>query len=50
MITVSGDPDRYNCFTFAQNGFIGYPASKKIELPANWEELLKQAMKKYGEL
>jgi len=43
MITVSGDPDRDNCFICAQNGFIGYPVSKKIELPANWKELLKQA-------
>ena len=39
MITVSGDPGRDNCFICAQNGFIGYPVSKKIELPANWEEL-----------
>ncbi|MFC1933977.1 hypothetical protein ACFLXX_02345 [Chloroflexota bacterium] len=36
MITVSGDPGRDNCFACGQNGFIGYPTSKKIELPANW--------------
>ncbi|MBI2987029.1 MAG: hypothetical protein HYY45_09705 [Deltaproteobacteria bacterium] len=42
MITVSGDPDRDNCFICAQNGFIGYPVSKKIKLPANWAELLKE--------
>ena len=24
----------------ANNGYIGYPVSKKIELPPNWEELL----------
>ncbi len=41
MITVSGDPDKDNCFLCAQNGFIGYPVSKKIELPVNWKELLK---------
>ena len=46
MITVSGDPGRDNCFICAQNGFIGYPVSKKIELPANWEELLKEAKTK----
>ncbi len=46
MITVSGDPDRDNCFLCAQNGFIGYPVSKKIELPTNWKELLKIAKKK----
>lgn len=39
MITVSGDPDRDNCFICAQNGFIGYPVSRKIELPDNWERL-----------
>ena len=42
MITVSGDPGRDNCFICAQNGFIGYPVSKKIALPANWEQLLKE--------
>jgi len=46
IITVSGDPGRDNCFVCAQNGFIGYPVSKKIELPANWEELLKEARRK----
>ncbi|MFC1989986.1 UGSC family (seleno)protein, partial [Chloroflexota bacterium] len=43
MITVSGDPGRDNCFICGQNGFIGYPVSKKIELPANWKELLKES-------
>jgi len=36
LITVSGDPERDNCLICAQNGFIGYPTSKRIELPANW--------------
>jgi len=39
MITVSGDPDRDNAFICGQNGFIGYPVSKKIQLPAKWAEL-----------
>jgi len=43
LITVSGDPDRDNCCIGSQNGSIGYPVSKKIELPANWETLLKKA-------
>ncbi|MFH1382660.1 MAG: hypothetical protein ABIH70_07180 [Chloroflexota bacterium] len=43
MITVSGDPDRDNCVLCAQNGFIGYPVSKKIDLPKNWTKLLKAA-------
>ncbi len=41
MITVSGDPDRDNCFICGQNGFIGYPVSRKIELPPRWGEMLK---------
>ena len=40
IITVSGDPDRDNCFISGQNGFIGYPVSKRIELPSDWKELL----------
>ncbi|MFH1087459.1 MAG: hypothetical protein V1737_02580 [Chloroflexota bacterium] len=43
MITISGDPDRDNCFICGNNGFIGYPVSKQIKLPANWTELLKKA-------
>ncbi|MFC2052455.1 hypothetical protein ACFLT4_06980, partial [Chloroflexota bacterium] len=43
MITVSGDPGRDSCFICGQNGFIGYPVSRKIRLPANWAELLKEA-------
>jgi hypothetical protein len=46
LITISGDPGRDNCFICAQNGYIGYPVSKKIELPANWGELLKEARTK----
>ncbi|MFC1915557.1 UGSC family (seleno)protein [Chloroflexota bacterium] len=46
MITVSGDPDRDNCFICGQNGFIGYPVSKKVELPVNWKELLEAARQK----
>ncbi len=48
LITVSGDPDRDNCLICAQNGFIGYPVSRKIELPAKWQELLKEAKTRYG--
>jgi hypothetical protein len=42
MITVSGDPYRDNAFICGQNGFIGYPTSKKIALPAKWNNLLKE--------
>ncbi len=46
MITVSGDPHRDNCFIVGQNGFIGYPVSKKITLPPRWKELLKESQGK----
>lgn len=40
MIVVSGDMLRTNAYTFAHNGILGYPVGKKIELPADWENLL----------
>jgi len=43
MVIVSGDPDRDHVLICANNGYIGYPVSKKIDLPSNWEELLKAA-------
>jgi len=43
MVIVSGDPDRDHVLICANNGYIGYPVSKKINLPSNWEELLKAA-------
>lgn len=41
QIVVSGDPGRDHVLICAQNGFMGYPVSKKIELPSNWRELLR---------
>jgi hypothetical protein len=46
QIVVSGDPDRDHVLICAENGFIGYPVSKKIVLPSNWEALLKTVKKK----
>lgn len=43
MVIVSGDPDRDHVLICANNGYIGYPVSKKIELPSNWDVLLKAA-------
>ncbi len=43
MITVSGDPLRTNAYTFSHNGILGYPTTKKIELPQNWAKLLSEA-------
>jgi hypothetical protein len=43
MLVVSGDPDRDHVMIGAENGYIGYPVSRKIALPANWDELLKSS-------
>jgi hypothetical protein len=42
MIAVGGDPGRDHCLICSQNGFIGYPVTKKIDLPPDWKELLKK--------
>jgi hypothetical protein len=38
MVLVSGDPLRTNAYTFAHNGYLGFPTAKKIKLPKNWAE------------
>ncbi len=38
MVLVSGDPLRTNAYTFAQNGYLGFPTAKKITLPPDWTE------------
>jgi len=45
QLIVSGDPARDHAIIGAQNGFMGWPTSKKVELPENWEELLKNVRK-----
>ena len=40
MIVVTGDPLRTNAYVFAQNGRLGFPVGKKINLPRNWDEML----------
>jgi hypothetical protein len=43
QITVSGDPLRTNAYVFIHNGWLGYPTSKKVQLPTGWEDLLREA-------
>jgi hypothetical protein len=43
MVAVSGDPWRTNAYVFAHNGMLGYTVGKKINLPANWDQLLREA-------
>jgi hypothetical protein len=42
MVLVSGDPLRTNAYTFAQNGYLGFPTAKKITLPKDWTERLNK--------
>jgi hypothetical protein len=43
VVLVSGDPLRTNAYTFSQNGFLGFPTARKIELPPDWASLLEGA-------
>ena len=43
MIAVSGDPMRTNCFFLSHNGMLGYPTTKKIALPRDWQAKLRAA-------
>jgi hypothetical protein len=36
MVLVSGDPLRTNAYTFAHNGFLGFPTARRIRLPKDW--------------
>ena len=40
MVLVSGDPLRTNAYVFAHNGYLGFPAARKIQLPRDWSERL----------
>ncbi len=45
MVLVSGDPLRTNAYTFAQNGYLGFPTAKKIVLPRDWSERIGKPRK-----
>ena len=38
IVLVSGDPLRTNAYSFAHNGYLGFPRAKQIELPKDWSE------------
>jgi len=38
MIAVAGDPMRNNAYIFAHQGVLGYPTSKRIRLPRDWQQ------------
>ena len=43
MVAVAGDPLRTNAIVFSQNGILGYPTTKPVMLPRDWETLLAAA-------
>ena len=45
MVLVSGDPLRTNAYTFAHNGYLGFPTAKKIALPKGWAERIARIRK-----
>jgi hypothetical protein len=38
VVLVSGDPLRTNAYTFAHNGYLGFPVAAKINLPKDWDQ------------
>jgi len=44
-VLVAGDPLRTNAYTFAHNGYLGFPTAKKIVLPKDWTERLRNLRK-----
>ncbi len=46
QIAVSGDALRTNAYVFVHNGILGYPTSKRIDVPTNWEALLHDARRR----
>jgi hypothetical protein len=43
MVLVSGDPLRTNAYAFAQNGYLGFPVAKKIRLPPDWAQRIRDS-------
>lgn len=45
LVVVSGDPARNRAIVWRQNHVQGWPVSRKVELPANWNSLVKKNLK-----
>jgi hypothetical protein len=43
MVVVTGDAARNSAYVFAHNGVLGYPVTKRIDVPKDWKRLLKDA-------
>jgi hypothetical protein len=46
LIVLSGDPDRDHVLICANKWIHGLSGKQEVELPSNWEELLKAAKRK----
>jgi hypothetical protein len=42
-VAVSGDPLRTNAYSFAHNGMLGFPTTKRVTVPRAWKALLAEA-------
>jgi hypothetical protein len=42
-VAVSGDPLRTNAYSFAHNGMLGFPTTRRVTLPRAWKSLLAEA-------
>jgi len=42
-VAVSRDPLRTNAYSFAHNGMLGFPTTKRVSLPRAWKTLLAEA-------
>ena len=43
MVAVAGDPLRTNAQVFSQNGILGFPTTKPVRLPGDWQRRLAAA-------
>ncbi len=43
MVAVAGDPLRTNAIVFSQNGILGFPTTKPVRLPGDWQRRLAAA-------
>jgi hypothetical protein len=46
IIVVAGDPDRDHVMIGSGNGYIGFPVTKPVRLPENWDALLADQRRK----
>lgn len=49
LIVVTGDPLRNRCCIYRQNFIQGYATSRKVELPRNWDALLRESRQQPGD-